>query len=60
MVSWFGQDFQLPYGDTTLSLAFRGCSSPLQSGTDAPIIGLGAKKFKLPEKQQDTLNKNNI
>lgn len=55
MLSWFSQNFQLPYDETTLSLAFRGCSSPVQSGTDAPIIGLGAKKFNLPEKQQQNL-----
>lgn len=60
MLSWFSQNFQLPYEESSLSLAFRGCTSPVQSGIDAPIIGLGAKKFKLPEKQQNTLNQNPI
>ena len=59
MLPWFGQNFQLPYDNTFLSLAFRGCASPVQSGADSPIIGLGAKKFKLPEKQQNTLNQQN-
>lgn len=53
LLPWFSQNFELSYGSSTLSLAFRGCTSPVQSGSDAPIIGLGAKKFKLPQKQQN-------
>lgn len=48
---WFSQGFELPYNDTAISLGFRGCSSPVQSGVDAPITGVGLKFFSLPKNQ---------
>ena len=52
---WLSQNFQLT--DNSLSLSFRGCTSPVQSGRDAPITGIRVKFFNLPENQQAKLKR---
>ena len=56
ILPWFSQGFELPYKDTAISLGFRGCSSPVQSGGDAPVTGIGLKFFSLPKNQQGPLS----